>query len=307
MSHFPRLLQPLLLLAGASFSHAAVSLTGLSSLWTPLAGNYDFLADQQTGVAAGDIVGNTQNPGFLTAFDSGTPASNTDGTLAFRVRLDDHGGNSASPQFDRVFWVGIDADLNGSVDVFVGVNRSGSNNTVGVYAPGTGANTSPSTTSIATVAFYSETLAVSNYNYRAVTALDNSGPTGHTTDITTSSSGDPDYYLSFSVPFQRIVNYLASTPLPGIALTDAKAIRYVLGTSTQGNSLNQDLGGVNGGTNSSSTWAALGGFSPTVNATGTVVPEPGTVGILLLAGAGLCLRRSRAGRKNRRGCDSISC
>lgn len=293
-----KFLPVLALMAGATFSQAAISLTGISSLWTPLPDTPDVFFDQQTGQADADIVSSLQNPGFLTVFDPGTAGSNTDGTLALRFRLDAPGGTNNAPQFQRVLWVGIDADLNGSLDVFISVNRAGSNNTVGIYAPGSNPNTSPNTTSIVSMAFYSETLGVSNYNYRAVTAADNIAPTGHLTDFTTSTSGDTDYYLSFAIPFQQIVNYLALSS-PAIALTDASGFRYVVGTSTQANSLNQDLGGVTGGINSSLSWTALGGFSGTVNASGAPVPEPGTTAILLLAGAGLFLQRSRPGKNNR--------
>ena len=46
-------------------------------------------------------------------------------------------------------------------------------------------------------------------------------------------------------------------------------MRYVMGTATQANSFNQDLNGVNGGVNSSLTWADLGAITTPLNVTGT--------------------------------------
>jgi hypothetical protein len=274
-------------------AQGAISLTSSSTLWTSVGAKFDFLDDQQTGAKAGDIVGDGPNPGFLTSFDPISGASARDGVLSFRVRLDDHGGNANNPQFDRVVWVGIDADLNGSIDVFVGVNRSGSSNTVGIYAPGSGANTSPSTTTIASNPFYSETLGSLNYDYRAVGA----GDGGTTIDLTTATNGDVDWYVSFRIPFSSVVDAL-EVPSLGIHIDDTTPLRYIIATSTQGNSLNQDLGGVQGGVNSTTTWTDLGGFTPTVNVSGVPVPEPKTP---LLAGLmSLALSQRRRGMLSRR-------
>jgi hypothetical protein len=36
---------------------SAATVSAPSTAWTPMIGNYDYLADQQTGAASGDIVG----------------------------------------------------------------------------------------------------------------------------------------------------------------------------------------------------------------------------------------------------------
>lgn len=209
-----------------------------------------------------------------------------DGTLGFRLRLDEAGGPANKPAFDRAAWIGIDADLNGSVDVFLGINLSGSASELGVYAPGTSANTSPNTTSIASTAFKSYTISTANYDYRPVNFSTDGGTTN---DVTTTTTGDPDCYVSFMVPFADVASFLAGK---SINITDQTPLHYVSATSTQGNSLNQDLGGVNGGVNSTSSWTSLGGFSQTVYTSGTAVPELGSVtwiwGIFL---SGLIRRR----------------
>ncbi len=261
-------------------------------------GNYDATADQQ-GNIGGDIVGSGTNYGLLMTFNDNGAASSTDGTLGFRIRLDTATPPASKPVFDRAAWIGIDADLNGSIDVFIGANLSGSAATLGIYAAGPGANNSPSTTSISSTPYNNPTntnpnyiVGASNFSFRAVDF--GAGKDGGTTnDVTTATNGDPDFYVSFMVPFADVVGFLATK---AINITDQSSLRYVAATSTQGNSLNQDLGGVNGGTTSSSTWEALGGFTQVVNASGNVpVPEP-NISLLTLAGLALAVsRRKRTG------------
>jgi hypothetical protein len=62
--------------------------------------------------------------------------------------------------------------------------------------------------------------------------------------------------------------------------------------------LNEDLNGVLGGINSSTTWEQLGALTQTYLPNGTApIPEPGTVALLGL-GAGFFMLRNAA-RKNR--------
>lgn len=216
-------------------------LSGPSGQWVSLGVNYDALNDQQTGHASSDIVGNGPNPGFMTMFDPGKSASATDGYVAFRVRLDEAGKKGA---FDHNLWVGMDADLNGSVDVFFGVITQGNRNFIGLFGPGKGANSSPSTTTIESTPYTSYTIGPDNYNYRAV---DDRIDGGTTNDLSPGTTGDIDYYLSFMFPFQDVVDFLAldtwqGKSKPQISMTDSTALQYMLATSTNINSLNQDFG-----------------------------------------------------------------
>lgn len=269
----------------------AVTVSDSSQLWAPMIGNYDYLADQQTGTASGDIVGLESNYGMLVTFDDLGPLSTTDGILGFRLRLDASGGPTNKPAFDRVAWIGIDADINGSIDAFLGLNLQGSSSEIGIFAPGTGANTSPNTTSIASTAFQTYPLTTANYNYRPV---DHTIDGGTLNDVTTTTAGDPDYYVSFMVPFSDVVAFLNTK---SISIDDTAPLRYVSATSTQTNSLNQDLGGVDGGVNSTTTWVDLGGFTQVVTADGNLVPEPSTGLLALMATLGMCglRRRQQAG------------
>jgi hypothetical protein len=266
-----------LLFSVAASNAAIISIGGSSSNWNSLGANYDFLNDQQTGDPASDIVGNATNPGFFTAFDNAGTSSLTDGNLGFRIRLDDHGGSTNTIEFGRNLWVGIDADLSGSIDAFLGLNMQGGTNEMGIFSPGSGLNTSPSTTSVASAptAPYSYTPGVSNYNYREVNFGAVDSPLTDIGAVGPGTKAEPDYYVSFLIPFADVAAFLtnamptkfnATTPF-----TENTPIRYVLGTSTQVNSFNQDLGGIDGQVNSGLTWEVLGGFTPTTTPSG--VPE----------------------------------
>ena len=265
----------------------SVNISGPSNGWKALEGNYDYLSDQQTGLASGDIVGiNPTDPGFFTSFGDNGSTSNTDGTLAFRMRLDAAGGNKNTPDFDRVAWVGIDADANGSVDVFVGLVKSGSVSQIRIYGPGTDLNTSPSTTSIDSSATFSYSLTSTNYNYRPVNFPTDGGTTNDITGL-----GDPDYYASFSIPFADLVSYLANRATNKINITDQTSVRYVLATSAQDNALNQDLGGIDDDNSDPDTrWDDPDGGGMTDI---TTVPEPSSGLLAILPALGLIFSRKR--------------
>lgn len=192
------------------------------------------------------------------------------------------------PDFDRVAWIGIDADLSGSIDVFLGLNLQGSTREIGIYSPGASANTSPNTTSISPTPYRTYALTVTNYNHRPVDYLTDGGTSN---DLTVNTLGDPDYFVSFMVPFADVVSFLAGK---SIQITDQSPTRFAAATSTQTNSLNQDLGGVNGGVNSTLTWEQLGGFTQIIYPSGQAVPEPSS-SLLLIASltAGTLARRRR--------------
>ena len=257
----------LIFLAGAGNTLASIisSVTDPTTNWTVVpAISLDPGADQQTGQGDQDIVGTTQDAGFYTASDGNN--------IYFRVRL----GKLRSGGYSGLFWVGIDSNSDGALDLFVGVNNQGSTTNIGFFAPGTGANTSPNTTSIANaVAQYQIAETSSNFDYEIVT--NTIAPGVVNTDINGDASTDA--LLSFRVPFAGASGTAtlqgAFQGLATMSITAATLLRFVIATSTQANSLNQDLGGINGGVNSTTTFAALGALSP---AAPTTLPEPATIG-----------------------------
>jgi hypothetical protein len=261
---------------------SVVDLTAPTTSWTPIlysSSNPDPSNDQQTGSTEGDIVGNAAHPSAYTMFgDAGTP-SLTDGTLAFRIRL---GADTNPSGFKTALFVGLDANADGKIDLFLGVNNSGSADTVGIWNPGTGLNISPNTTSMVATPLVSYTPTASNYYWSAVTTV-NDPTVGSAIDL--DGGGENDFFLGFAIPFSDIVAQLAAV---GIGLDQNSSLTYVIATATQANSLNQDLNGVGPGfINSTLTWSQLGLLSNPITPAGFApVPEINPalwVGLLLVA------------------------
>jgi len=271
--------------AASGSAHAAMILVADDNTdWTviayPIVTTPDDPNDHQTGISEGDIVGNnTGDPAVLTNFDdNGTPGVLDDGYIGFRVRV---GEDKPPSDFTSFFGVGMDANSDGVIDLFLGVDNSpgGGTDQIGIFDPGTGANTSPDTTTIIStplVAYAENDPIYDNYDFSGVTTID---PLETNTDL--DAGGKEDFYLTFVVPFDDIVAQLG---ILGITFDENSTVQYVFGTSTQANALNQDLAGPNGGTTSSLTWDQLGAISLEYSASGIPVPEPSTA---LLLGLGL--------------------
>lgn len=247
-----------------------VDVTSPTTDWTIIgygSNNPDPSHDQQTGSSEGDIVGNLAHPSTYTMFgDAGTP-SLTDGTLGFRIRI----GADVNPGgFKTALFVGIDANNDGALDLFIGVNNSGASDTIGLWNPGTGSNTSPSTTSIVATPLVTYTETASNYSWMPV-SLTNDPSVGGATDI--NADGSNDYFLSFSVSFNDVATQLAALGITGF--DQNSTISYVIATATQANSLNQDLNGVGGSYDGNLPWSTLGVLSNPISPAGIIpVPEP---------------------------------
>jgi hypothetical protein len=279
-----------LLCCVSSASGAPIVIDGPTTDWTVVSYPLmipDFNDDEQTGDTESDIVGNSLRAALYIQFDDGgTPGDLTDGNIAFRLRV---GAEKNPAGFSRFAAVGMDADGNGAIDIFIGVSNSGSGDRIEIYDGGPGSNTSPDTTTIASVSptaiTYSQT--ASNYAWNAIDAIIEPGESTFDLD----ADGNTDHFLSWLVPFNDVVTHLSNAY--GIAIDEATPVQYVVGTSSQDNALNQDLGGPDGGTTSSETWEALGALSNPVTSTGVVVPEPSSLALLLFGLLGLATTRAR--------------
>jgi hypothetical protein len=165
--------------------------------------------------------------------------------------------------------VGLDVNLTGTLDLFVGVNNQGSHDELGIWLPGSGANTSPGTTSVGTqIKSYTETAL--DYSFTPFSAaLD---PTSVNNDL--NADGRTDQFLTFYVPFADVASALATQ---NINFTTNSLMDLVAATATQPNSLNEDLNGVSGGINSGQTWAQLGAASLAYTPTSIAPVNPASV------------------------------
>jgi len=275
------LIAGLLLLLGNRVE-AQILPSSSTAWWTPIVYGPsvypDFFNDQQTGSSEGDIVGDLVNASlYVSYYNGGTTNLFTDGQLAFRFRL----GEDKSPAgYKGVAVVGMDLNLDGRLDLFVGVNNSGSSPMIGLWWAGGGANSTPSSTSISSTATYSYGETAANFSWVPVSLIND--PTATSTDL--DGGGRNDYFLSFMIPFADLVA-MAGTVVPGF--DESSTVNFVAITGTQLNNLNQDINGINGGINSGVNWTDLGAFSQTYTGGGQLaVPEPSSAalgGILLAA------------------------
>lgn len=274
-------------LAGLAQAQVAVSVTDTTgwNTWQKADLSYmsDATPDQQTGQGADDFASDATYAGF---YQKAGTISGVD-SLLFRARMDkfdgaDQWGNGGN------LGIGMDVNGDGALDLIMMMSESSGNpnnrnRTLTWGDPGAGANTGPSTTSWTFPTQTAITLTT-NSTYDVVQAGDGS-----------LLNGTADMFMSFAVSFANLQAAVrAYTPFTTFDMTYDTRMSYIAFTSTQANSLNQDLFGVAGSTSSTLTWAELGAITGPANAFG-VVPEPATyaqVGMFLLA-AGLVAYRRR--------------
>jgi hypothetical protein len=156
-----------------------------------------------------------------------------------------------SKGFGGYFRLGVDANGDGNVDLYYGVDDAGRSTGIMFQNPTGTSNTIGGTT---LGSYYNKvSLTSTNYNY-------------------TSVSGDGQ--LTFIVVFSTVQSALSTL---GITVDENTYMRYIFGTSTNLNTINQDLYGVNG-LSSTATFTDSGAFSDYENFRGgrPIVPEPST-------------------------------
>ncbi len=301
----PKIRLPIALLVGiAASSYAAVTVTSPTSDWTSVTYpgvQSDYFSDEQATSVEADLVGIGIYTAVYTKFDNNNTTLTTDGEIGFRFRV---AGEKSPSGFDNVLWIGlaitgVDSNPGDGItdlDVFIGYD-SGSNS-IGVYDPGTGSNTSPNTTSIVSTPVWSVAATGTTSNWSSVDIIDTGLPAADYNLDGGNQGGidNTDHFFTFKIDFT-----LLSTAISGVigtAFDDETAFGIVSATATQTNALNQDLNGVNGNVNdnnSTITWDALNALSPLMNSQGEAIPEPSTIALILggIAFFFILRRRSR--------------
>ncbi len=278
---------------------STVALDGKSG-WTAVmyGPNKDPDGDSQAGAADTDIIGDSTHGSLYVAYDdNGTPNNTSDDFMCFRMRIDNP---TSSTNFAGVAIVGIDANLDGRVDLFMSVDGRNNTQAVKLLDPGTGANISPNTTTtnplptgwLANNGVYPfSNTAI--YNVSAVTATNDphwgaatTGLSGATANDLTGD-GDTDVFVSWKIPVADIATVLAkaspvdrsgnygprgSTGISGF--TKDTTVQYVSFTQTQPGPINGDLNGVGSSYDKNASFASLGAFTPQMSASNPVSDGP---------------------------------
>lgn len=290
-----------------SSAHAVISLGGSTSEWTAIeyANQSDYYIDQQTGHAASDIVGSpdgTQAGVYKKYEDGGAGLAND--YLGFRVRMaaPDIGGGGAS--WDANLLVGLDVGADGDVDLFI-ITTQKSGGYIRYYDPGTGANTSPSTTSAfllnpGTAGYvWEQTPTAPYFDYSPVNSTTDhyfaANGVSDNLDGASTSKDDTDHFISFQVDMWTLaeaVRLATADQADGSGeeiLGEDTVMSFLVGTSIQDNAFNQDLNGHDANTdgdpysnaNKDFTWGQLGASSVAYTASGdSPVPEPSSYALL---------------------------
>lgn len=272
-----------LVLAFASYLNIhAASVSAPSTGWMAVEGNFDFIGD--TNEADLDIVGQAEDYGLFVTHSGNGSEDSREGVFGFRLRLDAAGGNRKETSYEKAAFLGIDADSNDGLDVFIGVDFSGKQPVLGLFAPSGEAkgNNGPANTVISQTPFISYEISDRNYSYRPV---DFKMDGGTTNDLNPGEQGEPDYYLSVMVDFADIVSYLSGQ---GIRIDKRSPLRFWAATSTMGGSFDGDIAGIEGAWQPEGTWRELGALSQAV-----AIPEPGAAAVLAVGSMALLFRRRR--------------
>lgn len=280
-------------IVGAAIS----SIDEVSTSWSRVNYVNNGIADptaDSNGQDAEELVGNSTLGVFFTDFNDQGDADPSNDIISFRTRHAETKNGGAD--FTSNLYIGIDADKDFVIDAFVGVNTSGNSANIFIANPDSGsANNSVDTCKLDAKNYvYTEVLTATNSNWRAVTDADTDGA-GEILDL--DGGGNPDYYLSFQFSFSQIANVLANNSATvGDTVDENTELRYVIGTSTQNNTFNKDIGGLDGNSLFSENFATSGAVSELTFASGgsvVSVPEPSTTTLFGLFFLGLAVRRGR--------------
>ncbi|MCU0791400.1 MAG: DUF4347 domain-containing protein, partial [Opitutaceae bacterium] len=268
-----------------------VSLSGKAGWTAVMFGSaQDPQGDSQAKASDTDIVGGPGIGSFYVGFNDNGTATESDDQMYFRLRID----NPSSPgSFGGVAVVGMDVNGDGRIDIFITVDARNNGQVIQIMDPGTGLNTSPSTTSTTPIPAgwlpnggrYGFT--VENYATSAVTSATDPHWTGNTD---AGNDGKQDSFVSWRIPVTDLAAVLAK-PSPveiknnistygprgatGIAgFNKDTVVRYVSFTQTQPGPINADLNGVGRNFDPNAGWDALGAFTEPMSPSNPVSAGP---------------------------------
>ncbi len=285
-----------------------IPLSDDSTSWIPVLDglNFDPGNDYQAG-GAGELVGTNSLTGgsptlslplFYTKYDDkGTPAT-ADDEVAFRFRVDGAGealDGSGNFEYSTNTWIGMDVDLDNSLDVFLLVKGKTGAYTLRVFEGGGDTNTSPSTSSITNPTDFPTDLSPltfgTDFHYDKTGTIEGYAASvdGVSSNANIDGDNNADFFVSFSMnfdAFSAVVNLkhltdisdilrtsqdgdpvgvgeLVSTINGGSGFDKNTAAQFVLATSTQESSFNTDIGGYDDKIDDNTvSFAAQGAFSP---------------------------------------------
>lgn len=272
---------------------------------------YDPNNDQQTGQSDSDFAGTSSLPSFFVQ----TGQINGVDVVAFRVIFNAYDANIASGKYTGNpvnVRVGIDANSDGKLDIFMGPDFQSGTTGVSFQLPGTGANTSPSTTTTSSI-FYPDSNAAtlgggttpsfgaSNFSYVQLSTANASTYYPGWTTQPDGNGATAEGMMSWAIPLADINKALAEAAvanaatnptLAGTSINASSLLLWVAFTATQNNSVNQDAYGISKNDPQTTTWSS---FTSYMDAYGRPVPEPATYGACLGFGLGafFLLRRRR--------------
>ena len=193
----------------------------------PQNGNYDFVEDARTtGSSSLDIVGDATYPAVYIQF-------NDDGSeLAVRIRVNSCDGSSSNPLFSNFAYIGVDADLSGTIDFFIGVLNPTGAGRLGVYLSDPEApNTMYGVTGIDRILAAFQ--PIDGINFSMIKAEDGS-----------NFSGDLDYFISFKFNVTDIEDAIGDFTKEHVTFTPNTPFSFFAGTSTTDRTLNGDVSGL---------------------------------------------------------------
>lgn len=273
----------------------------------------DPTTDQQTGQSQADLIGWTAGTTGIYVDNATTPSTLSTDVYGFLVKSGSITGQTGTFEMFRfryldknqnknyqgsVTVVGMDLNGDGKPDFMVGVDSTGNTPSLVYLKPGTGANDSPSTTTIGAYTTTATTALASGSTFNYAVSDD------HDYDIVSGSSSQAhtNKMLTFAVSFANLqqairdMGTVNGTDWSTFVFDASTPVSFLAYTSGQANAFNQDLWGGSYTATSTATWTSLGAFTDIVTPSGAKVPETGTVvqlGSLLLGAAGLRFWRRR--------------